>query len=519
MSDISLDYEGSSDSSRSSSRENSDRRKRSRSRSNDKPMWKKKDSQSSSSSQSSRSSSRSRSSSPPIKSPSPKRKREPIRAPSLSPRRKTNGSTNRRSRSPPPRRNRRSQSPRRRGNTSRSRSPARRRVLRSRSPQRMRRHTSKSRSPPPRRSQRSRTPPPRKNDWSRSPPPARRRYGSGSRSPSARSPPRRNYRRQRSNSRSPAENRRNAEERRREEMWISRRNERINIQSQGLDKIWGHSPSQEEIQETYKLRVAAEEIQAENAKKGEQLKEDRRKAKKREMRAVRNVSEDDSSTSSESEESEKEEERKKKKVKKSKKSKKDKKKEKKKSKKAKKEKEERRARRELRKKERAELKRKINNRSDTEEEWEEKKPEHFSGVIRSWKEGSLSPTPILPEHIKQRDQGGAFEVEKPGNYGKDLLKGEGAGMAAYAARGERIPRRGEIGLSSGEIAEYEKVGYVMSGSRHKAMEATRLRKENQILTAEEKRLLSGVSMEAKKKKEEAVLEQFRSLIRNKNMRN
>uniref|UniRef100_A0A1I7TK39 Nkap_C domain-containing protein n=1 Tax=Caenorhabditis tropicalis TaxID=1561998 RepID=A0A1I7TK39_9PELO len=73
-------------------------------------------------------------------------------------------------------------------------------------------------------------------------------------------------------------------------------------------------------------------------------------------------------------------------------------------------------------------------------------------------------------------------------------------MAAYAARGERIPRRGEIGLSSGEIAEYEKVGYVMSGSRHKAMEATRLRKENQILTAEEKRLLSGVSMENKKKK-------------------
>ncbi|ULU11844.1 hypothetical protein L5515_001395 [Caenorhabditis briggsae] len=284
----------------------------------------------------------------------------------------------------------------------------------------------------------------------------------------------------------------------------------------GFEKIWGHSPSQEEIQETYKLRVAAEEIQAEHAKKGEELKEDRRKAKKREMRAVRNVSEDDSSTSSESDESEKED---RKKVKKSKKSKKSKKKDKKKSKKADKEKEERRARREQRKKERAELKRKQNNRSDTEEEWEEKQPEKVTGTIGTWREGSMSPTPILPEHIKQRDQGGAFEIEKPGNYGKDLLKGEGAGMAAYAARGERIPRRGEIGLSSGEIAEYEKVGYVMSGSRHKAMEATRLRKENQILTAEEKRLLSGVSMEAKKKKEEAVLEQFRSLIRNKNMRN
>lgn len=301
-------------------------------------------------------------------------------------------------------------------------------------------------------------------------------------------------------------------------MWLARRTERVEIQALGLDNIWGHSPSQTEIQETYKLRVAAEEIQAENVKKGEELKEDRRKAKKREMRAVRNVSEDDSSTSSESDDSDKEE-RKKKKAKKSKKSKKDKKKDKKKSKKVSKEKEERRARREQRKKERADLKRKQNNRSDSEDEWEEKLPENAIGTVGTWREGSMSPTPILPDHIKKRDQGGAFEIEKPGSYGKDLLKGEGAGMAAYAARGERIPRRGEIGLSSGEIAEYEKVGYVMSGSRHKAMEATRLRKENQILTAEEKRLLSGVSMEAKKKKEEAVLEQFRSLIRNKNMRN
>ena len=250
-----------------------------------------------------------------------------------------------------------------------------------------------------------------------------------------------------------------------------------------MNSIWGHSPSQAEIQDTYKLRVAAEEILAEHIKKGEELREDRRKAKKREMRAVRNVSEDDSSTSSESDDSDREG-RKKKKVKKSKKSKKDKKKDKKKGKTMSKEKEERRARREQRKKERAELKRKINNRSDTEEEWEEKQPERISGTIGTWKEGSMSPTPILPEHIKQRDQGGAFEIEKPGNYGKDLLKGEGAGMAAYAARGERIPRRGEIGLSSGEIAEYEKVGYVMSGSRHKAMEATRLRKENQVSSKE-----------------------------------
>lgn len=51
------------------------------------------------------------------------------------------------------------------------------------------------------------------------------------------------------------------------------------------------------------------------------------------------------------------------------------------------------------------------------------------------------------------------------DYGKALLPGEGAAMAAYVAEGKRIPRRGEIGLTSDQIASFEAVGYVMSGSR------------------------------------------------------
>lgn len=47
--------------------------------------------------------------------------------------------------------------------------------------------------------------------------------------------------------------------------------------------------------------------------------------------------------------------------------------------------------------------------------------------------------------------------------GKALLPGEGAAMAAYVAEGKRIPRRGEIGLTSDQIAQFESVGYVMSG--------------------------------------------------------
>src|SRR4051812_42457617 len=98
---------------------------------------------------------------------------------------------------------------------------------------------------------------------------------------------------------------------------------------------------------------------------------------------------------------------------------------------------------------------------------------------------------------------------------KNMLKGEAAAYAAYAAQGKRIPRRGEIGLSSSEISEFESVGYVMSGTRHKAMEATRLRKENQILTAEEKRLLNTFTHEHRQSKEETVLNQFKELIASK----
>lgn len=48
-------------------------------------------------------------------------------------------------------------------------------------------------------------------------------------------------------------------------------------------------------------------------------------------------------------------------------------------------------------------------------------------------------------------------------------------MAAFAAEGQRIPRRGEIGLTSEEIEKYEQSGYVMSGSRHRRMNAVRMR--------------------------------------------
>nr|XP_029518236.1 NKAP-like protein isoform X2 [Oncorhynchus nerka] len=71
----------------------------------------------------------------------------------------------------------------------------------------------------------------------------------------------------------------------------------------------------------------------------------------------------------------------------------------------------------------------------------------------------------------------------------------GAAMAEYVKASKRIPRRGEIGLTSDEITTFEMSGFVMSGSRHRRMEAVRLRKENQIDSVDEKRALASFNQE------------------------
>ncbi|KAI1287315.1 NKAP-like protein [Halotydeus destructor] len=99
--------------------------------------------------------------------------------------------------------------------------------------------------------------------------------------------------------------------------------------------------------------------------------------------------------------------------------------------------------------------------------------------------------------------------------GKALLPGEGAAMAAFVADGKRIPRRGEIGLTSDEIVKFEEAGFVMSGSRHRRMEAVRLRKENQIYSADEKRALQLFNKDERAKRETKILSQFKDMVRSK----
>ena len=101
------------------------------------------------------------------------------------------------------------------------------------------------------------------------------------------------------------------------------------------------------------------------------------------------------------------------------------------------------------------------------------------------------------------------------SFGGALLPGEGEAMAAYVEAGKRIPRRGEIGLTSNEILEFEDAGYVMSGSRHRRMEAVRIRKENQIYNADDRRALAMFNREERSKRENQILSDFRSMVHQK----
>jgi len=103
----------------------------------------------------------------------------------------------------------------------------------------------------------------------------------------------------------------------------------------------------------------------------------------------------------------------------------------------------------------------------------------------------------------------------PRSYGGALMPGEGEAIAEFVQAGKRIPRRGEIGLTSEQIEEFEKLGYVMSGSRHKRMNAIRIRKENQVYSAEEKRALSLLNFEEKANKEKKLMADFRKYLQEK----
>ncbi|XP_039490571.1 NKAP family protein CG6066 [Drosophila santomea] len=286
----------------------------------------------------------------------------------------------------------------------------------------------------------------------------------------------------------------------------ARRNQRVRIGEEGVAEVWGKSPSRPESDDVELVKGSYIGPKKKKKKGKSKHKKSEKKSKKKSKKSKKKKSKrdsssssssssseessDESSSSSSSSESEDESEKedvwlektadgiKKPKKKKSSASKKDK--------KSKKKKKKRKSESEKSKKSSSSSASKSKNKESGTHNDEDVGPSLRPG-------GSLN----------QKD------------FGKALLPGEGAAMAAYIAEGKRIPRRGEIGLTSDEIANFESVGYVMSGSRHRRMEAVRIRKENQLYSADEKRALAMFSKEERQKRENKILSQFKDMIHSK----
>nr|CAD1825927.1 unnamed protein product [Ananas comosus var. bracteatus] len=129
----------------------------------------------------------------------------------------------------------------------------------------------------------------------------------------------------------------------------------------------------------------------------------------------------------------------------------------------------------------------------------------FKELIEAQKKPVLENEPLVGPVPLPRAEGHI-------SYGGALRPGEGDAIAQYVQQGKRIPRRGEVGLSAEEIQKFEGLGYVMSGSRHQRMNAIRIRKENQVYSAEDKRALAMFNYEEKSKREHKVMADLQRLV-------
>ncbi|UKK02230.2 hypothetical protein MACK_001586 [Theileria orientalis] len=121
--------------------------------------------------------------------------------------------------------------------------------------------------------------------------------------------------------------------------------------------------------------------------------------------------------------------------------------------------------------------------------------------------GSDSDDEYGPKPLKVKPS-----LEKRINYGNELLPGEGDAIAQFVQKGKRIPRRGEVGLTSDEIENFEKIGYVMSGSRHRAINAMRIKKESMVLTAEQEKAKMLEKYQARMNKENEIVNNLKEML-------
>lgn len=144
--------------------------------------------------------------------------------------------------------------------------------------------------------------------------------------------------------------------------------------------------------------------------------------------------------------------------------------------------------------------------------WEEEKGDTWSSSDEEAVEAKASDMSPTKEQGEIGPMPLTLTSKLKGGYGGDLLPGEGVAMATFVQSGQRIPRRGEIGLTTDEISAYERAGYVMSGNRNVMMNAVRERKENQVISTEERRTMLLKQKEERIAKESKVLADLKSIV-------
>uniref|UniRef100_H2Z278 NF-kappa-B-activating protein C-terminal domain-containing protein n=1 Tax=Ciona savignyi TaxID=51511 RepID=H2Z278_CIOSA len=288
----------------------------------------------------------------------------------------------------------------------------------------------------------------------------------------------------------------------------SRREERTAISEHGVKSVWLSSPTHPDSDSDDEIGIHTHKTKLKSESHAKIKDKEKSSAKKKKHNRNNETTSEDNSTQSLSDS---EEERKRKRRKK--------------KEKKRKEKERHKMSKKHKKKKAKRKKETTESEESGPEVWEEKQitlPQEKFKDAGDDIGNSSDPETYAVSKSKQEDlvigpmpEGQEGSSSKPLNFGHALLPGEGAAMAAFVSEGKRIPRRGEIGLTSDEIVSFEDQGYVMSGSRHRRMEAVRLRKENQIYSADEQRALASFNKLERDKRETRILSSFKELVNNK----
>lgn len=83
---------------------------------------------------------------------------------------------------------------------------------------------------------------------------------------------------------------------------------------------------------------------------------------------------------------------------------------------------------------------------------------------------------------------------------------------------ERTLKKGEFGKDPEQLAQLEKSGFVMSGARSNRIAMIREIKQAEVVTEEQQKELTVARMKEREEREDALIEGFRELLRQKRKR-